>query len=50
MILDKEEKIKIRYKDLQDGIVEKPEPYYGKKLNLANLIEIGEYHDSSYSE
>jgi len=47
---DKEGEIKIRYEDPQDGIVEKPEPYYGKKLNLANLIEIGEYHDSSYSE
>ena len=47
---DKEGEIKIRYEDLHDVIVEKPEPYYGKKLNLANLIEIGEYHDSSYSE
>ena len=40
----------MRYEDSQDGIVKKPEPYYGKKLNLANLIEMGEYHDSSHPE
>jgi hypothetical protein len=47
---DKEGKIKIRYEDPQDGTIEKPVAYDEKRLNLTNLIEIGEYHDSSHPE
>jgi len=50
MTQDKEGKIKIRYEDPQDGTIEKPGHITGKRLNLTNLIEIGEYHDSSHPE
>ena len=50
MMQDKEGKIKIRYEDSQDGTIEKSGILREKRLNLTNLIEIGEYHDSSHPE
>jgi len=50
MTQDKEGKIKIRYEDPHYRTIEKPVVYYGERLNLSNLIEIGEYHDLSHPE
>ena len=50
MTQDKEGKIKIRYEDPHYRTIEKLKYITGKRLNLTNLIEMGEYHDSSHPE